>query len=195
MCVKLHFYLIIWLVCLYGMHRLDQFLIFYLFAVLHELAHIAVALFLKVKIKEIVLLPVGVCAKFDYIEKKKKEILIAVAGPLFSIIIAFCTTNTLYKEINMVIAILNLIPVYPLDGGRMVRGILEHLLGYKKSIVVCHILSRGIFVLITLTGISLFVYFHNISLLLLAIYIFFLIQEESKKDRIKETIYHILEKS
>ncbi len=192
MCIKLHFYLIIWLVYLYGAHKLKTFLLFYLFALLHEIAHIIIAILLKVKIKEILLLPVGVCAKYDYIEQKKKEILIAVAGPLFSIIMALCINDTLLRNINFVIAILNLIPIYPLDGGRILRGILDYKIGYKKSVVYCHMISKGILMIITILAVALLVYFHNASLLFLSIYVFMLIEEENKKERIRETLYEII---
>lgn len=79
MCIKLHFYLIIFAVYFYAIHNLDLFLTFYLFAFLHELMHIIFAIALKVHIKEIIFMPVGVCAKYSYIENRVKEILIAIS--------------------------------------------------------------------------------------------------------------------
>lgn len=79
MCIKLHFYLIIIAIYFYGIHKLNLFLVFYLFAFLHELMHIILAIALKVHIKEIIFMPVGVCAKYGYIENRVKEILIAAS--------------------------------------------------------------------------------------------------------------------
>lgn len=79
MCIKLNFYLIVLAVYFYAVHKLNVFVNFYTFALLHEIAHIVVATVLKIHIEEILLMPIGVCAKYSYIESKIKEILIAAS--------------------------------------------------------------------------------------------------------------------
>lgn len=184
MCIKLHFYLFIVSIYFYAIHKLNIFLIFYGFAILHEIAHIIIAFFLNVKIKEICFLPVGVCAKYDYIDAKWKEIVIAASGPLFSIFLVFSLKDLLVREANFAIAILNLIPIYPLDGGRIIRGIIEIFMGYKKSIIISNCISKVVLLGVSFLGIILAVYFKNYSLIFLDIYIFSLIKEELKKERI-----------
>lgn len=142
MCIKIHFYLITFLVYTYAIHKLDIFMLFYMFTILHELAHILVASLLKVKIDEIILLPVGVTAKYTGRIKIKKEMLISLAGPLLSIVLAIFLKNELHKSINILIAILNLIPIYPLDGGRIIRAFIIPLAGYKKGIIICSNISK-----------------------------------------------------
>lgn len=79
MCIKLNFYLLVLMVYFYAIHKLNIFVIFYLFALLHEIAHMVVAMILKIHIEEVLFMPVGVCAKYSYIENKIKEIIIAAS--------------------------------------------------------------------------------------------------------------------
>ena len=90
------------------------------------------------------------------------------------------------------ITFLNLIPVYPLDGGRILRGILFLTLGYKKSLKISTGIAKGLMIFVTLSGMALLVYFKNPSLVLLAVYMYIIINEESKKDRIQKTINELI---
>ncbi|MBQ9267795.1 MAG: M50 family metallopeptidase [Clostridia bacterium] len=195
MCIKLHFYLVIVAIYFYAIHKLNLFLIFYLFAIFHELAHILIALIFRIKVQEIALLPVGVCAKFDYIDHTIKETIIAAAGPLFSIVVGLISKDLQIRNVNFAIAFLNLIPLYPLDGGRLLRGAMQMFFGYKKSIVFSNYLAKVLLVGLAIAGIALAVYFKNFSLIFLDIYIFFLIKEEVKKDRIRKVIHSLLGES
>lgn len=90
------------------------------------------------------------------------------------------------------ITFLNLIPVYPLDGGRILRGVLFLTLGYKKSLKISTGIAKSLMIFVTLGGMALLVYFKNPSLILLAVYMYIIIKEESKKDRIQETINELI---
>ena len=120
--IKIDFYLIISIVILLLFHQAEDFLIFYFFIILHEFSHILIAFFLKIKLIEISFLPFGVNAKFDFINCRKKEIIVALAGPVFSILLAYYFPQ--YRISNLFIAIMNMIPIYPLDGGRIVKYIM-----------------------------------------------------------------------
>jgi len=106
------------------------------------LAHAFVASRLGYKLNVITLMPHGVSiggsnVYFSY----RDEILIAIAGPLFNIILAVCTVciwwvfpityayTDYFVFANLVIAIINVLPIYPLDGGRVFLA----LLSIKKS--------------------------------------------------------------
>lgn len=122
-------------------------LMVFLCVVLHELGHSLVAMHYGVKIRDIVLLPIGGVARMESMpEDPKQEIAIAVAGPSVSAALAilFLTLaivsrqiDTLFEvplmqgswmltlfTINMMLLLFNLIPAFPLDGGRVLRGAL-----------------------------------------------------------------------
>ena len=115
---------------------------------LHELAHSVVARHLGVPINSITLFIFGGMAEMDAEPTSAKdEFWIALAGPIMSLCLAFgflifaqlawfVTTAAALKEvlsylalINLVLALFNLVPAFPLDGGRILRAYLWHRTG------------------------------------------------------------------
>jgi len=115
--------------------------------VLHEIGHSLMAIRYGIDVKDIVLLPIGGVSRMEDIpEDPKKEITISVVGPLVSFALAFFffliakTTgqNISVREIslfggnlvanlfwiNLILGMFNLVPAFPMDGGRVLRGIL-----------------------------------------------------------------------
>jgi len=114
--------------------------------VFHELSHSMVARYYGIKVEDITLLPIGGVARMSTNpEQPVQEILIAAAGPLASIFLAFCLwfASDLFgggvtisdmsvrggllaqlTAVNVVLALFNLIPAFPMDGGRILRGVL-----------------------------------------------------------------------
>ncbi len=124
--------------------------------VLHELAHAIVARRYGVLTKHITLLPIGGIAQFESMPKKPgHELLIALAGPLTNIVLAIVmiplvsmqvlaqpealvtinTTNFLFTliVINVWLGIFNLIPAFPMDGGRVLRAALSFWMGHERA--------------------------------------------------------------
>ncbi|UQD56497.1 site-2 protease family protein [Flavobacterium sp. K5-23] len=117
---------------------------------LHELGHALAAKNYGIKTKDITLLPIGGVARLERIpEKPAEELVVAFAGPLVNIGLAIITglfisipenPEILMKElaggvnadnfflnffiVNIVLAVFNLIPAFPMDGGRILRAIL-----------------------------------------------------------------------
>ena len=120
--IKIDLYLIISFIILTFFRQIDVFLSFYIFVILHELAHILVAFILKIKVLEISFLPFGVNAKFDFDKSKLKEIVVASAGPIFSLCMYFIFEE--FKVQNLFIFLTNMIPIYQLDGGRILKNII-----------------------------------------------------------------------
>jgi Zn-dependent protease/predicted transcriptional regulator len=126
---------------------------------LHELAHSVVARCLGIEIKSITLFIFGGLAELGTEPKSARdEFWIAVAGPALSLCLAFCFwvfaqtallslgADTLVAVlsylalINLVLALFNLVPAFPLDGGRMLRAYLWHRSGdaLKATQIAAH---------------------------------------------------------
>ncbi len=122
-------------------------ILLFLSVLLHELAHSLVAIYFKIPVKQINLFIFGGVAMFEEeAHSPKEEFLIAVAGPIMSIALGifFFILALLYPYndmfnglinylmyVNFAIGIFNLIPAFPLDGGRILRAFLWQ----KKDIV------------------------------------------------------------
>lgn len=126
MSIKIHIYLILMSAYMFAIGKIETFAYFYLFVIMHELSHILIALTLKVDVKEIDLLPIGITAKYEKNNSLVRELIISLAGPLASFLFAYIFKNETYKIMNFAIALFNLVPIYPLDGGRIVRCFLRN---------------------------------------------------------------------
>lgn len=149
---------------------LTSYFVCYLFIVFHELSHIIFASIFGKKIKKIKLSIAGVCVVFNNNDELKiiKKIIIYIAGPLANIILAmlFIKIDFIF-EVNIFLAILNLMPVYPLDGYNILKCILMFFnkISYLKSI---EFIFLSLFFIISIM--TFFMYF-NPSLIIFFIYI------------------------
>ena len=112
---------------------------------LHELAHLVAARSLQVTVEEVELLPFGGQAKVEDFTglDPEKETIIAVTGPACSLTLAavfyFLTPYLsmakaeFFTTVNLFLGLFNLLPVLPLDGGRILRAQLSRRQGYKKA--------------------------------------------------------------
>lgn len=118
---------------------------------LHELGHALAAKNYNIKTKDITLLPIGGLARLERLpEKPSEELIVAFAGPLVNITLAFITgifitipdtseqlmaelsngvnANNFFLNfflVNFWLALFNLIPAFPMDGGRILRALLS----------------------------------------------------------------------
>ena len=106
---------------------LTSYFVCYLFIIFHELSHIIFASLFGKNIKKIKLSLAGVCVIFNNDDLKIVEKLIMyMAGPVANICLAVAFYNIDFIfEINIFLAILNLVPVYPLDGYNILKCILD----------------------------------------------------------------------
>lgn len=120
------------------------FMVSYLSLALHELFHIAAANKLNIQINRIVILPFGINIKTTNNLSYANEILFCIAGPvanaLLFLVILYLKINGFTFEMtdyalaaNLSIFIINILPIYPLDGGRIFKRILEEKTGHYKS--------------------------------------------------------------
>lgn len=128
------------------------------------------ALIFKWNIDKIILLPFGGITIFnEKIDKSlKEEFIIAILGPLFQVIFFLLyKDNYIFNLYNKIILIFNLLPIYPLDGSKIINIILNKFFSFKNSHYVT-LYSSLIFILL----IILLVFKFNISLITLLVLLF-----------------------
>ena len=108
-----------------------------------------------------------------------------------SFILSILSKNVLISNINLVIMILNLIPIYPLDGGRIQRGILIQKLNYDKAMKISMGISDLFLIIVFSLSIFLIVYLKNFYLLIITLYIYTLFKKEMKKEKILRLINYL----
>ena len=113
----------------------------------HELGHIITSLFFKWKIDRVVILPFGGLTLFN--EKINRpiieEFLIAIMGPIFQIIgyliLNRIINNNYFYEYNIIILLFNLIPIYPLDGSKIINCFFNIFFNFRISFYMTIYLS------------------------------------------------------
>ena len=147
---------------------------------LHELGHSWVAIRKGCQVHEIMLLPIGGIAKMSHIPSRPTdELLIAAAGPFVSFLLAalswllaaIAPASYLFAylmTINLMLCLFNLLPSFPMDGGRIFRALITPRLGRLKATALAAKIGRIMAVLFGLYGL-----FHgSFMLILIAIFIY-----------------------
>lgn len=164
--------------------------------VLHELGHALTAKRFGVKTKKITLLPIGGMASLDKIpESPKQELLVVIAGPLVNVVIAILLylivpiqelANMNFAEnlemfssltlqnfllylfiVNVMLVIFNMIPAFPMDGGRILRALLALKMDRVKATQIASSIGQFIAIIFLLVGLL-----YNPFLVFIALFIF-----------------------
>ena len=152
--------------------------------IIHEIGHFIIAKFLKIDVVKIYLYPLGGISKFNMDQNISllKEFLILIFGPIFQILAYLFLSKILPQYQNMImiyhysILIFNLLPIYPLDGGKLVNLLLSGVFSFKFSYYFSIIISYffvGLFFLFNFKNL-------NINLFLVIIFLLFKITREYK---------------
>ena len=111
----------------------------------HELGHITVALIFKWKIEKVIIFPFGGLTVFNQKinRSSKEEFFIAIAGPIFQIIFFILINNqdSIFTHYHNLILSFNLLPIYPLDGAKILNIIYNKIFPFKKSYLLTFITS------------------------------------------------------
>lgn len=170
---------------------LFSFYICYLFIIFHELSHMLVASIFgkEIKLFKFRLAGVNICFNNMYLLNKYKEILIYLSGPISNIILALLFSyNKMIFEINLSFALINLMPIYPLDGYNILYNILRNTKIEKYKNKIINILSLIIIVLLACMSIFQIYLYKNISILIFIIYILLLYLQNRNNKRIGEIL-------
>jgi stage IV sporulation protein FB len=143
---------------------------------LHEFGHITMAARFGIRTPDVILLPIGGVARLERLaEEPKQEFLIALAGPAVTLAIAaglglfLQATGTpllwpwdapeatapiwqLLFSTNVALLLFNLLPAYPMDGGRVLRAVLATRLGMVRATRIAATIGQGCAMLAGLYG-------------------------------------------
>lgn len=134
---------------------IERFLMAYLLSFLHEGCHYLTAKMLFVKTDGIFLRPWGSSLRLASVSSPKNEFLIAAAGPLFHLVLLPVSLKSeFFFFCNMAMLFANIVPVLPLDGGRMLRAFLIDVLPLKKANHYSRVVG-GLFIFL-IYGVSFF---------------------------------------
>lgn len=180
---------------------------------LHELGHSFQAIKLGVRVRDITLMPMGGLARMEEIpEDSQKELRIALAGPLVNFGIAalliaagflldaraLVSLEELQASLgqaswsgllayltsaNLALGLFNLIPAFPMDGGRILRALLAKKVAYAKATRIAAQVGQGFALLFGLYG----VLSGNWTLLIIAAFVWMGANQENQGTQVKHT--------
>lgn len=187
----------------YFTRQIQIYSLLMLFALLHELGHMIAGICLGFKPSSISIMPVGMSIDFNidtYEYNKKirkgnrlnlKKIIIALAGPFTNLIIVLLTliSKTKHSEViiyaNLLLAIFNLMPIYPLDGGRVIKNALIIFTGKYKAIKYTNEISNIVICILTMIASIFVLKYKNVFILLVLAYLWYLVLVQNKRFNLK----------
>lgn len=173
--------------------------------VLHEFGHILAGRRYGVTTRDVILLPIGGVARMEGMPRKPaQEIVVALAGPAVNVVIAAvlflalgglpsvdATMQTDASGIaarllyaNILLVVFNLIPAFPMDGGRVLRALLVTWRGPAMGTRDAVLVGRAFAILFGLTGLAS----GNVVLVLIGVFIFFAGASENQAAQVRHAV-------
>ena len=178
-------------------------LVLFACVVLHEFGHIWAARRYGIRTPDVTLLPIGGVAALERMpEKPSQEIVVALAGPAVNLVIALVLITALGLRLdagqmsldalqssflaqvavaNVVLFVFNLIPAFPMDGGRVLRAVLAMWLGHASGTRLAATIGQVLAV-----GFAFLGFMGNPMLILIAIFIFLAASGEAGAVEVQE---------
>lgn len=206
--LKIDLKIILFALIFYFTGQIEIYCLCLLFALIHELGHVLVARILGNKLLKFKIMPLGFSIFLqtnieDYNKKIKKgnmyvlkKLIISIAGPITNIIIFLVTfflpIELMIKEkiiyINAIIAIFNLIPMYPLDGSKILQNALKLFCSNKESYKYTNIVANATLIIFTIFCSVFILYAKNIAIVAILIYLWYINIKENEKQKIRVQI-------
>lgn len=173
----------------------------FLCVLLHEFGHALAARRYGIRTPDITLLPIGGIARLDRMpEKPSQELVVAIAGPLVNVAIVILLLPFVRAQVdpqvlqhveaglltklfvaNIVLVVFNMIPAFPMDGGRVLRAFLAMRMDYGKATAIAATIGQSL----AFAG-GLYGLLHGLPMLVLvAVFIYFGAQNEAAFAQMK----------
>ena len=205
----------LFLIIFYFTKQIQIYALIMLFAIIHELGHLFAGVLTGMRPEKLEIKPYGVSISFklfpkDYNIKIKngnrlelKKIFVALAGPLTNLIIVLLVVlihreNPIRYTIiysNILLFIFNLLPIYPLDGGRIIKSILHILYGKRNAEKYVNIISFIFLMIITFISSILVYKLENIAIFLIIVALWIMYLREDIKYKKRNEIYKLVKKT
>lgn len=167
---------------------IEQFFVLFIVTTIHELSHIMVSKAYGAKLQKVIIYPIGEMAIIGdmLLIKSIKRMVIILAGPIVNIVLGFILLNFSHNEhikfistANFCIGLFNIMPIYPLDGGRLMHTLFSDIIGVLNSNDLILKISKVFIIIIIMLGIiQVVLYPYNISLICIGLYL----QSNIKKE-------------
>ncbi len=174
--------------------------------ILHEFGHALTAKRFGIKTRDIILLPIGGVARLERMPTHPlQELWVALAGPAVNVVIAISiftwlkltasmepiqtltiSSGTFLERlmvVNLFLVAFNMIPAFPMDGGRVLRAVMATRVEYGRATQIAASIGQAIAVFFGITGL-----FYNPMLLLIAVFVWIGAAQEASMARMQSTI-------
>lgn len=207
MIIKIDFKVFLLAFCYLITKNIRVFSILLFFILIHELIHLISGVILGLKPKKITFTIAGFSIEFEernvknYLIKSKRrlknKIIIDMSAPIVNlflgIIFAFVKIPD-FTYANLIIFLINILPILPLDGGRILKNILLYKFTFRTVNNVMIEISRINLIILTLIGSIIVVYLKNPLIAIFIIYLWFLFIKEKHYSNMINNMYTIISK-